>query len=242
MYVTAFQVDSQNYRYVITKAGQAAYKIDDLPPGKYNIVAYTIGGNGFPAGLPGGYTQAVPCGLAAECANHVLIDVSLIAGQLVKDINPSDWNAPAGALPPFPQAANAATPAGTTEGTFATSTGGISGSLMFPASSMPGLRIVAFKAGSDTYYYTETSPGDFTYRLDNIPPGTYHIIAYSLPGNGFTGGIAGGYTRMIPCGLSAACADHSLIDVLVTAGHVTTGVDPNDYYAPSGAFPADPVP
>jgi hypothetical protein len=242
MYVTAFQVGTKTYRYVITKAGQGTYEIDNLLPGKYNIVAYTVGGNGFPVGLAGGYTQAVPCGLATECANHTLIDVPLAAGQSVKGITPGDWNAPAGTFPVFPQQVAVPTTVGTAEATVSAANGSITGNLMFPASAIPALRIVASQVGSSTYYYTETMPGDSTYRIDNIPPGTYHVVAYSLPGNGFTGGITGGYSQMVPCGLTSSCKDHTLIDVVVTSGELTTGVDPNDYYAPAGTFPPDPVP
>ena len=244
MYVTAFQVGTQSYRYVITQAGQGTYEIDSLAPGKYNIVAYTIGGNGFPADLQGGYTQAVPCGLATECANHVLIDVPLAAGQVVKGISPSDWNAPAGTFPAFPQSGLFATPVGTPAGagTGSPGSGSIAGHLKFPASALPGLRVVAFKVGSQSYYYIETSPGDSSFRLDNIPSGTYHVVAYSLPENGTPADAAGGYTKMVPCGLTAACTDHSLIDVTVNAGQVTSGIDPDDYSAPAGAFPPDPVP
>ncbi len=105
LYVTAFQVGTRTYQYVITQPGQATYEIDGLPPGTWNIVAYTVGGGGFPAGLAGGYTKAVPCGLAAECADHALIDVVVAPGQHVTGINPGDWNAPPGTFPSFPAAA-----------------------------------------------------------------------------------------------------------------------------------------
>lgn len=111
MYVVAYEVGTQSYQYVITMAGQGTYKIDDLPPGVYHVVAYTVGGGGFPVGFAGGYTKAVPCGLATECADHSLIDVTVEPGQAVSDVRPGDWYAPAGTFPLFPQAAALATAA-----------------------------------------------------------------------------------------------------------------------------------
>ncbi len=121
-------------------------------------------------------------------------------------------------------------------------TGSISGTLMYPASGIPSLRIVAFQVGVPNYFHVDTAFGQNSYQLDNLPPGTYRVLAYTIPGGGFNSGPIGAYSQMVPCGLQYGCNDHTLIDVVVTAGHVTTGVDPNDYYAPEGTFPPNPVP
>jgi hypothetical protein len=237
MYVTAFQVGTQTYRYVITNEGQQAYEIDDLAPGEYHVVAYTIGSQSFPAGLAGGYTQAVPCGLSANCNDHSLIDISVAAGQSVTGINPADWYLVDGAFPPFPGlgAATVAAPA-------LAGTGNITGSLMFPSEGIPALRIVAFHVGSNAYYFADTVAGQSSYEIENLPAGTYRVVAYVKAEGGFPGGTAGGYSQMVPCGLQFGCDDHTLIDVVVTSGHTSTGVDPNDYYAEPGTFPANPAP
>lgn len=244
LYVTAYEVGTSNYRYVITSAGQSTFQIDNLQPGTYHVIAYTVGGSGFPAGLAGGYTKAVPCGLATECADHSLIDVTVTAGSTTTGVKPADWFAPSGTFQPFPQMSAVPTNPGT-EGTMASpsaTNGGIAGNLMYPASGLPALRIVAFQVGSGRYYYTETSEGQSSYEMDNIPAGTYHVVAYVIPGASFSAGLPGGYTKAVLCGLQAACSDHTLIDVVVAAGGVTSGVNPNDYYAPPGTFPASPVP
>ena len=124
----------------------------------------------------------------------------------------------------------------------AVASGGVSGQLMYPSSGIPALRIVAFQVGCSNIYHVDTALGKNTYELDGLPPATYRVVAYVLPNGGFTAGLSGGYSQMVPCGLHYGCNDHTLINVIVTAGHVTTGVDPNDYYAPQGTFPPDPIP
>jgi hypothetical protein len=111
MYVAAYRYGSEAYKFIITTPGQGKYKIDGLDAGTYWVIAYTVGGGGFPAGFPGGYTRAVLCGLTVNCTDHALIGVILKAGQSVTDINPFDWYAPQGTFMAFPQQGVSATPA-----------------------------------------------------------------------------------------------------------------------------------
>jgi hypothetical protein len=79
-----------------TEAGQSTYSLV-VPPGVYNIVAYTLDGQ-----LAGGYTMAVMCGLTVECTDHTLIPVPAANGLAADGIDPADWYAPAGSFPPAP--------------------------------------------------------------------------------------------------------------------------------------------
>jgi hypothetical protein len=81
---------------VTTAQGQAEYELS-VPAGDYYVVAYTLDG-----ALSAGYSQAVPCGLLASCADHSLIPVHVNAGQTVDNIDPQDWYANEGTFPPMP--------------------------------------------------------------------------------------------------------------------------------------------
>ncbi len=120
-------------------------------------------------------------------------------------------------------------------------TGGIAGGLDYPAEGVPPLRIFVFDATNPAVFYSmETALHQRTYQIDNLPPGIYHVVAYTIGGDGYPAGLSGGYTKAIACGLTAECSDHSLIDVVVSAGTITSGVDIRDWYAPDGTFPPEP--
>ena len=95
--VFAYEVGTQNYFFVDTVENQPTYRIDNLPTGYYEVIAYTLDGR-----LAGGYTQAVPCGLSVECTDHTLIQVPVNSGQTVTGVDPADWYAPEGTFPPPP--------------------------------------------------------------------------------------------------------------------------------------------
>ena len=111
--------------------------------------------------------------------------------------------------------------------------------LRFPAARLPGLRITFFNMDGTVAAFTDTAPGQNSYFMD-VPAGTYTLVAYSLGGDGFIAGTAGGYTQAVPCGLDVNCEDHRLIPIVVVAGQTVTGINPNDYYAPEHSFPPMP--
>ncbi len=113
--------------------------------------------------------------------------------------------------------------------------GSISGTLSYPSSFIPSLRVVAFQVNGFNYRWVDTMENQTTYQITGLAPGVYHVVAYILDGS-----YAGGYTQMVPCGLLASCLDHSLIAVTVEAGKDTPNINPGDWYAPAGAFPPMP--
>ncbi|MCC7118792.1 MAG: hypothetical protein IT310_09725 [Anaerolineales bacterium] len=113
--------------------------------------------------------------------------------------------------------------------------GSIAGTLSYPSEQIPPLMIVAY--GEDGYYnYILTMAGEGVYQMDNLPVGTYQVVAYTMDGE-----LSAGYSQAVPCGLSVDCPDHSLISVTVTADEVTQNINPQDWYAPEGSFPPMPA-
>jgi len=114
--------------------------------------------------------------------------------------------------------------------------GSISGSLSFPSEYIPPLRVIAFNINTGYYYYVITVQNQSSYSIEGLPPGFYHVVAYTLDNTG-----SAGYSQAVLCGLSVNCNDHSLIDVKVESNSKTKNVDPGDWYAPDGTFPPSPV-
>jgi hypothetical protein len=95
--IVAFAVDSSVYYYVQTAEGQSSYQLDNLPPGNYHVVTYLLDGS-----LSAGYSQAVLCGLSAECTDSSLVIVTVIEGQITNGVDPQDWYAPPDSFPAYP--------------------------------------------------------------------------------------------------------------------------------------------
>jgi hypothetical protein len=118
-------------------------------------------------------------------------------------------------------------------------TGSISGHLSYPSDFLPPMRVVAFEAANiQNYSYVDTLQDQPEYTIPGLPAGVYHVVSYRID----SAILAGGYTQMVPCGLKVGCDDHSFIDVTVTSGQTTTGIDPGDWYADAGTFPPMPNP
>ena len=114
------------------------------------------------------------------------------------------------------------------------STGLISGELSFPSERIPALMVFAIRIdnGKYTYYSIQTAEHQSEYSI-RVDPGVYQLLAY-------IDDYAGGYTQYVQCGLGFQCQDHSLVPVVVEAGEIVTGIDLQDWYAPSGIFPMRP--
>jgi hypothetical protein len=76
-----------------------SYTISGVRPGTYNLFAAAEGNER----TGGAYTQYVKCGMNASCSDHTLIDVTVRAGETVRDIEVSDWYAPASNYPVRPR-------------------------------------------------------------------------------------------------------------------------------------------
>ena len=61
----------------------------ELPTGVYTVYASTLPLGDYKAY----YSVAVPCGLSVECTDHTPIEVTVISGTTVTDVDPGDWYA-----------------------------------------------------------------------------------------------------------------------------------------------------
>jgi hypothetical protein len=190
------------------EAGQDSYEAD-LPPGTYIVYAW------LPDYSRGGlYSRAVPCGLSDGCDDHSLLPFHVERGVVHQGIDVCDWFAG-----PF----NVPYPPGIERTQL---TGNITGNISYIENAeVPRLRLVAFNQDTDYWYWVFTQPGQTSYTLTELPPGTYHVVAYDPEGK------AGGY----------AGPNHVLIDVPVESGATSAEININDWTAPRDVFPPDPT-
>ena len=190
-----------------------------LPAGSYHVYAwrpdFSIGGS---------YSAAVACGLSAGCSDHSMLQVVVEADTETGNVDVCDWYTAPGDIPLPPNADEK------------TALGGISGSLGFPSEGIPALQVVVFNLDTNQWWYVLTVANQSSYEILNLPPGNYWVVAYAEGSD-----YGGGYSEFVPCGLSVDCSSHQLITVVVKPGETTSGVNPVDFYAPEGAFPANPA-
>lgn len=243
-HVGVFQVGTDTFYKLDLPMGQSTYQVDALPAGQYYVLAFADMGQ-YAAPFPLAYSQYVLCGMTADCKDHTLIPVTVTAGQVISNINISDnYGVPEFGPYMIKYYGFDQNNTGATNTPVGGKPGSIAGDLSFPASALPAMAIVAYHmdGGLNDYYYVMTLQGQNHYQVDNLPAGQYKVVAYSIGSDGFTSGLAGGYSQAVPCGLQVTCTDHSLIVVTVNAGALTNNVNPQDWYAPEGTFPASPIP
>jgi hypothetical protein len=120
--------------------------------------------------------------------------------------------------------------------------GSVSGRLGYPSEMIPPLRVVAFNILTGEYYWQNTVLNQMNYRFDELPVGTYHVLAYLIDNPSRT--FYAGYSKFVTCGYQESCTDHTLVAVEVKVGMETTNVDPNDWYGAdpeSIGWPLDPT-
>lgn len=113
----------------------------------------------------------------------------------------------------------------------------LSGTLNYPSEHIPPQRVVAFEVNTGYYYWVRTNEGQSSYRIDNLPAGTYVVVSY-LEGQTFKAG----YTVFVTCGHTCV-PDHTLLRVELKDGEHKTDISPIDWYAGDDAsgWPAEPA-
>jgi hypothetical protein len=227
--IVAFNTETGQYYWVQTTENQTTYQINNLPVGKYYVIAYLPDGS-----MAGSYDQFYVCGLKVECTDTSLIEVEVQAGVVTPNINPGNWYGDVSQLPSMPN--DSTIPKIDVQNT-PVQLGSIAGNLNYPSNFIPSQIVVAFAVNSQSYYYVITNENQNTYQIDNLPAGNYYVVTYTQDGT-----LSAGYSQAVVCGLLAECTDHSLIAVPVTSGQVTNNINPQDWYAPPNSFPANPLP
>ena len=116
-------------------------------------------------------------------------------------------------------------------------TASLSGKLIYPSDHIPPQRVVAFEVNTGFYYWVRTADGSSSYKLENLPAGTYVVMAYVNMGGHV---LDAGYSVYAKCNLTCD-QDHSLVQIELKDGEHLTGIDPIDWYAPEGVgWPAEP--
>jgi hypothetical protein len=203
-------VDTADVLTLSTTENQASYS-KRLPPGTYHVYGWLAGFS-----LGGAYTAAVPCGLTLDCSDHSLLPVTVSAGTDTTGIDVLDWYGPPGSVP---------LPAGVS----APTTGRIAGALSYPSEAIPPLVVYARNTLTGETLSVATAENQPAYIIEDVPAGTYHVFAWVASDNS----LGAAYTQAVPCGLTAECTDHALIEVPVSAGALTAGIDLADWYEQS---------
>lgn len=119
------------------------------------------------------------------------------------------------------------------------SAGTVSGKVCYPAGGIPPLTIyVAALLGGGIF--SLDNPANTSSYAINVPGGNYVVFAYPTVPFDPSDSLVGGYTQAVPCGLSASCTDHTLIEVAVHGGETTSGADVCDWYNTAGILPPRP--
>ena len=114
-------------------------------------------------------------------------------------------------------------------------TGTIEGGIQHPAHVIPPMRICAIGSGQGaTRVCVETRRDQSTYRIDDLVPGDYTVIA---AGSGLY--RIAGHVQQVQC-IRAPCPDMPAT-VTVAAGATVSGIDINGFYERRDDFPMMPL-
>jgi len=150
-------------------------------------------------------------------------------------------------LPPTIQAGDVASIVQSFRFLGAASKGGaatIAGAVRYPSEFLPAQIVYAIDVKDSAHFYrveTPQSGSQVWYRLADVAPGTYVIVAYGAQTAPGTTTVAGAYTRYVVCGMKPPCPlDHTLAQLTVASSDYLLGIDPGDWYAPAGTYPPRP--
>ncbi|MFC1922909.1 TolB family protein [Chloroflexota bacterium] len=200
---------------------QSIYSSDGITPGSYIAFAYPVDTQGS----GGIYSQAVNCGLSAECTDHSLLVFEVKSGQETGGVDICDWDSPAD-VPDNPRAESVLAQ-GETQGH-------VNGEICYPSESIPAMTAFFKESSSGQVTELPISENQASYNVE-LNPGRYVAFAYLNSGASF----GGSYSNIVLCGLTEDCSDHSLVEFEVISWEILNSIDICDWYSPD-TMPPDP--
>ncbi len=112
----------------------------------------------------------------------------------------------------------------------------INGHICYPSDyKIPAMTIYAKNITSNTSFSLTTEENDTSYVINNLPPGEYVVYAYTV--DSVMGQYEeqrekakGGYTYLVPCGLTTECKNHNLIPIQLESNKTVKHIDICDWY------------
>jgi hypothetical protein len=214
------EVNRGDLAYQSLSQDQDSYSVI-LSPGDYIAFAYPLNS----PELGGSYSQAVLCGLDADCTDHTPVQFTVKPGEETGSVDICDWYSPED-VPPNPDAPQVQKPLETV--------GTINGKVCFPGGHLPAMTLFIQEVTSEEISEYSISENQTSYSID-LEPGNY--IAYAYVDSGGTFG--GSYSDLMLCEFDENCADHSLVEFEVSSGQSLNSIDICDWYSQS-SLPPDP--
>lgn len=130
-----------------------------------------------------------------------------------------------------------------------TGSGSISGHLYYPSEMIPNGYVVAININTNEITYIKNKLNQYTFQIDNLPPGKYYIARYLPYERNETDPriFVNTYTKWVDCVRSSseampACYDHSLVPVEVFAGQTTEEIHLLDFILTTDyGLPENPI-
>lgn len=176
--------------------------------------------------------------LTMQAQENEALKTALANQAVIPSAEPCPTSEPCPSVPPCPTCPAPVTePTTVPTPTLKAGTASLSGRLIYPSDHIPPQRVVAFEVNTGYYYWLRTGDGSSSYKLENLPAGTYVVMAYVNLGANV---LKAGYSVYAKCNLTCD-QDHSLVQIELKDGEHLTGIDPIDWYAPDGVdWPAEP--
>jgi len=114
-------------------------------------------------------------------------------------------------------------------------TGIVRGSMCYPSEYIPAMNVYLKATNSGKIHKIAIKEDQRTFKFKKVPEGNYVAFAYtieetSMDINNKKSKAHGAFTKLVPCGLTIACKDHTLIDFKVQRGKVTKDIKICDWY------------